>query len=259
MTTTKVKEFIIRISENLEKDYKASPGKPWLTLAGTTILVTFLGMYYLWVYFDQYQMIGFAALEVNDAYTLLFNNLMPMIYVALILSFFLLILVPGIIKNKLRSTTGDESSGEVPTQEESIGLSNMAVIIIVLMIHAGFYVMLQVYEFGALPSIVFLTGTALASYLYLKIGDRVGIAMAVLMCFFYAHVRAIRDVKANEKNKPKVNLVLSSSKDPILTESNKCRYIIYNTSSFYYIKDSCEKKIYAYSPSTGECKSKSLK
>lgn len=47
MTATKIKNFIIRISENLEKDYKSSPGKPWLTLAGTTILVTFLGMYYL--------------------------------------------------------------------------------------------------------------------------------------------------------------------------------------------------------------------
>jgi len=259
MATIKIKEFIIKISENLEKDYRSSPGKPWLTLAGTTILVTFLGMYYLWVYFDQYQMIGFAALEVNDGYTLLFNNLMPMIYVALILSFFLLILVPGIIKNKLRNSTRDESSGEATIQEESMGLSNMAVIIIVLIIHSGLYVMLQVYEFGALPTIVFLVGTALASYLYLKIADRAGIALAVLMCFFYAHVRAIRDVKLNEKIKPKINLVLGSSKDPILTEGNKCRYIIYNTSSFYYIKDSCEKKIYAFSTSNGEWKSKTVK
>ncbi|MBV8328287.1 hypothetical protein [Chryseobacterium sp.] len=259
MTATKIKEFIISISENLEKEYKTSPGKPWLTLAGSTILVTFLGMFYLWVYFDQYQMIGFAALEVNDAYSLLFNNLMPMIYVALILSFFLLILVPGIIKNNLRNTTGAKLSGEVIGQEGSMGLSNMAVIIIILIIHAGLYVLLQVYEFGALPTIVFLSGAALASYLYLKIANRAGIALAVLMCFFYAHVRAIRDVKLNEKIKPKVNLVLSSLKDPILTERNRCRYIIYNTSSFYYIKDSCEKKIYAFSTSTGEWKSKTVK
>lgn len=204
-------------------------------------------------------MIGFAALEVNDGYTLLFNNLMPMIYVALILSFFLLVLVPGIIKNKLSNNTGDEPYGEAVGQEESIGLSNMAVIIIVFLIHAGLYVLLQVYKFGVLPSIVLLTGTALASYLYLKIANRAGIALAVLMCFFYAHVRAVRDVELNEKTKPRINLVLSSSKDPIVSESNRCRYIIYNTSSFYYIKDSCENKIYGYSPSTGEWKSKTLK
>lgn len=259
MTVRELKELIIRTSENLDKEYKSAPGKPWLTLAGVTILLTFLGMYYLWVYFDSYHMIGFAEWDINDAYTLLFNNLMPMIYLALILSFFLLILIPGIIKNKRRGAISNDSN-EIQIVVDSAGLSNMAIIIIVLLIHVGLYVLLQVYNFGLIATCIFLGGTALASYLYLQVSPKVGVALAVLMAFFYANIRANKDVQLNEKIRPRFNVTLSGySKAPIVNEDNSCRYIIYNTANFYYIKDNCQKKIYAFSISGNQWKSMSVK
>ena len=260
MSIREFKEVIIKLNENLEREYKSAPGKPWLTLAGVTILFTFLGMYYLWVYFDNYHMIGFATWTVNDAYTLLFNNLMPMIYLTIVLSFFLLVLIPGIIKYKRQTQTAAENLSEPPQIGDSLGLSNMSIIIFVLLIHVGLYILLQVYAFGPMATFVFLGGTALASYLYLKISPKVGVGVAVLMTFFYASVRANRDVQLNEKIRPRINLTLSAhSKDPILTQDDTCKYIIYSTDGFYYIKDDCEKKIYAFSISGDELKSMSVK
>lgn len=80
------------------------------------------------------------------------------------------------------------------------------------------------------------------------------------MTFFYASVRANRDVQLNEKICPRINLTLNAhSKDTILTQEDTCRYIIYSTDGFYYIKDDCEKKIYAFSISGDELKSMSFK
>lgn len=74
-----------------------------------------------------------------------------------------------------------------------------------------------------MATFVFLDGTALARYIF-KISPKVGVIAAVLMTFFYANVRANRDVQLNEKICPRINLTLSAhSKDRILTQEDTCR------------------------------------
>lgn len=61
------------------------------------------------------------------------------------------------------------------------------------------------------------------------------------------------DAKEVNRKKVRYNIFLKNySETPILTESDQCRYLIYKTTDQYFIRDTCEKRVFIYTISTGD-------
>ncbi|KPH13387.1 hypothetical protein [Chryseobacterium sp. ERMR1:04] len=246
------KERINRLVGKLNESYKPTEEKPLVKIAELTLILPALGLFYLWQFFSQYGIHYFIYFDLKDAIAVLYENLMPIIYISVILSLTITILIPDMLSKKSSENVGEESSAETIAGHRK-GLSKLAVIIIVIIVLIGFYVLLQTYQFQKLLTFIFLTFVALSCYLYLFVHKNLGFGVAILLGFMYMITAAKKDAKHNTILKPRFNIVLKNHADtPILTEDDKCRYFIYKTSNYYFIKDDCKKLIYAYSVSTGE-------
>ncbi len=200
--------------------------------------------------------------EIKDSLAVLYENLMPIIYISTVLSLMLAMMVPIILQSMPKQSEGATTSETTPrrrTLNRHKGkrpISKFTVYVTFITVLCGLFVLLRVYHFDLKIILVFLVLGAVASYIYLFESRDLGFGLAVLFAFFYAEVRANIDAKNAMATKPTMDIVLKSYSDiPIMREGERCRYILYKTSNYYFIKDPCKKRIEVYSTSTGEMNS----
>lgn len=244
MNYRRIWEQVQSWAEKLNDSYQPVEEKPLLKIAELAVFLPALGLFYLWSYFNKYGIHYYLYFDLKDAVAVLYEKLMPIIYICVLLSLLITILIPGIIKrSKVQDAEGENKKG----------FSVFGVLFTVAISLIGFYVLLEVYEFTVWAILIFLVSAALSSYLYLFVHRNVGSGVAIVLAFIFALNIADKDAKNNMKVKPKFEIVLKNHSDiPILTEGDKSKYLIYKTSNFYFIKDDSAKVISAYSTATGE-------
>ncbi|MCT2561854.1 hypothetical protein [Chryseobacterium herbae] len=196
--------------------------------------------------------------ELKDSLAVLYENLMPIIYICTVLSLMLTIMVPIILYGKTKRRENDETlNGKIaPSEKKEKQISRFTVYVTVIAVLIGLTVLLRAYHFDLLIILIFLVLGSVASYVYLFESRNLGFGLAILFAFLYAEVRATLDAKHRMNLKPTMDIVLKSYSDqPIMREGEKDRYILYKTSNYYFIKDLRKKRIEVYSISTGEMNS----
>ncbi|WP_159476485.1 hypothetical protein [Chryseobacterium sp. 18068] len=248
-----MKEKIRNWVEDLNASYQPTEDKSLVKIAELVLILPALGLFYIWEYFNNYKIEYYLYFEFEDSLAVLYQNLMPVIYVGVILSLLLTMLLPYIVKVKYNDCTTDTQITGSQSAVQKKGFPNFLVICVISIALTGFYVLLQAYQFTLVSIVIFLGFAALASYLYLFVHKNIGFGVAILLVFMYAEKRANIDAQFNLTNKPTLNIVLKQHADyPILTEGDKFRYLIYKSSNYYFIKNEQEKRIYVYSISTEE-------
>ncbi len=252
------KENIKKYIKKLNESYQPTEEKPLLKIAELALILPALGLFYLWEYFNKYGIHYYLYFDLKDSLAVLYENLMPVIYISVILSMLLTLLIPNLIKNK--NNAMESQSVETADTRQKKKFSKLAVIFTIVIALSGFCVLLNVYQFGLLAIVIFLVFAALSSYLYLFSNKNLGFGVAIILAFIYSLNIANKDAKYNMAEKPRLNILLKNHSDiPILTELDTCRYLIYKTSNYYFIKDDCKKMIFTYSISTGEMTSFTVK
>jgi hypothetical protein len=256
-----IKNGIRNQIKDLNKSYEPIHQKPLMQIAELTLVLPALGMYYVWEYFNNYHIEYYLYFDLKDGLSILYQNLMPIIFTGTMLSLVLAIFVPDIIRKKNGSNeTAHVVSQPTVNEQQQKGVSNFTVLCMVLIALVGFYVLLRAYEFDILTIIVFLVVVVLVSWLYLFIHKNIGFGATIILAFIFTMAVADKNAKYNKETKPRLNIVLKNhSETPVLTENDKCKYLIYKTSNYYFIQDDCKKMIYSYSISTGEMTSFSIK
>lgn len=151
--------------------------------------------------------------------------------------------------NGEQRTNGTDQASAVPQS----GVPNYVMVSIVMIGLIGFGVLLNVYEFSFWEIVFFILVALGAGILYLFRHKKAGFGAIVVLAVIYTTSIANKNARYNQLTKPKINIVLKShSETPILTEEAKDRYLIYKSSSYYFIKDEKNKMILIYSTSTGE-------
>lgn len=248
------REHVVDFLKKLDATYKPSEEKPLVKVAEAALFLPALGLFYLWEYFNKFNIRYFLYFDLKDALEVLYSSLMPIIFIGAVFSFMLGMLVPEILKRikdngdqAIDSGDGEEISRRVSA------LSNFSAIVITVAILTGFYVLMQLYHFEITAKIVLLIVAAVAAYLHLKGYRNLGFIVVVVLFITYAAVRARTDAEQTKKEKPSYNVFLKNHSDvPILSEGIKSRYLIYKTSNYYFIKDINQKMIFIYSISNNE-------
>ncbi|MDR2271252.1 MAG: hypothetical protein LBF27_10140 [Sphingobacterium sp.] len=254
MISENLRKKIRKVDSDLNSAYKPIAGKPLLQIASLTFIATLLGLFYIWEYLNMFKVDYFEYFEVKDSFKILYQNAMPIIYVGSLLSLFLWILVPAILKNK--NVQPDDQQVEEQTDPKAIkGITNAAVIITVILGLCGFWVLLSAYKFELLQTIILLVFATAACYLYFKGPKNLGVVAAIIIAFLYAEVRARKDAELTMKLKPRKDITLSGQQKPILKKEDTTRYQIFRTSGYYFIKDDLQKMIFVYSRTNGEMNS----
>lgn len=239
--------------DNLNASYQPTEDKPLVKIAELVLILPALGLFYIWEYFNNYNIEYYLYFDLKDSLAVLYQNLMPVIYVGVILSLLLTMLIPYIVKVKYKNNTANTQIGSSQAEVLNKGFSNFEVTCVVLVALSGFYVLLEAYQFTLTTIIIFLGFAALSIYLYLFVHKNIGFGVAILLAFLYAEKRANTDAKFNITNKPTLNIVLKQhSEQPILAEGDEFRYLIYKSSNYYFIKNEQEQRIYVYSATTQE-------
>lgn len=254
MISENLREKIRKVDSDLNSTYKPSISKPLLEIVSLTFIATLLGLFYIWEYLNRFKFDYFDYFEVKDSFTILYQNAMPIIYIGSLLSLFLWILVPDILKKKTIQVDDQEEEGQ-SDQKVIKGITNAAVIITVLLGLCGFWVLLLAYKFELLPTIIFLVFAAAACYLYFKGPKNLGVVAAIIIAFLYAEVRARKDAEQTMKLKPRKDITLGGQQEPILKKEDTTRYEIFRTNGYYFIKDDRKKMIFVYSRTNGEMNS----
>jgi len=72
--------------QQLNESYQPTDEKPLIKIAEMVLTLPALGLFYLWEYFDRYHIDYFLFFDLKDSLTVLYKNLMPVIYVGSLLS-----------------------------------------------------------------------------------------------------------------------------------------------------------------------------
>lgn len=249
------KEKIQALFEKLNASYKPSEEKPWVKIAEAVLFLPALGLFYLWEFFDKFNINYFDYFELKDSLEVLYNSLMPIILIGVILSIMLGVLVPDIIKRKDKNhTPQDGDADEVATGiRTGTTISNLFAILLAVVILFGFFILMKAYQFEIKEIIILLCTAAVACFFYLKGLRNLGFIIVLILAVLFAIVRANTDAKITVKERLTQNILLKSHSDePVLLEGDKCRYRIYKNSNYYFIKDDCRNKIFIYSISNNE-------
>ena len=70
-----------------------------------------LSLFYIWAYFIKYGIYYYLYFDVKDAIAVIYEKLMPVIYICVILSMLLTILTPAFIRKKNRTNADRERKG----------------------------------------------------------------------------------------------------------------------------------------------------
>ncbi|MGE8431496.1 hypothetical protein [Chryseobacterium joostei] len=250
-----LKMRIGKIAAYLEKSYQPPEEKPFVKVAELVVILPALGFFYIWEFFNRCQMPYFLYFEVKDALAVLYENLMPIIYIATLLSLMLALITPLILKKKPRPLDNEVNSQDPAVRESALEgrISMFTMIVTFLTVLAGLYVLLSAYNFEwKILTILLLFGGAVG-YIYLFESRNLGFGLIILLAFLYAEVKGNADARQRMLNKPKIEITLKGYSDkPVLDEGEDCRYFLYKTSNYYFIKDSCKRRIEVYSTSGQE-------
>lgn len=239
--------------EKLNASYEPTDEKPLIKIAELAVILPALGLFYLWEYFDKFKIDYFLFFDLKDAISVLYQNLMPVIYVGTLLTLALPVLLPSLIKKYKENREGEQQVTDQADKKLQIQLSNFTIFLLVCLILVGAYVIMDVYKFELLTIVIFLIFAGISIYLYLYPSKNIGLGAVIICAFLYAEVKATRDAKSAMDKKAKFNIVLSGqSQVPILKENDRCRYLMYKSSNYYFIKDDCRKIVYVYSIAGGE-------
>jgi hypothetical protein len=239
---------------HLDKSYQPPEDKPFIKIAELVIILPALGFFYIWEYFNRCNMPYFMYFDLKDSLSVLYENLMPIIYIATILSLMLTMMIPMLLQGR-KAAEGD--NGRIADEgKKKRYISRFTIYVTAITVLFGLGVLLKSNQFNLYILILFVVVGIFASYVYLFESRNFGFALAVLFAFLYAEVRANLDAKQTMARKPTMDIVLKSYSDkPIMSEGEKCRYLLYKSSNYYFIKDHCKKQIEVYSTSTGEMNS----
>lgn len=248
-----IKNRIRKCTEWFKQPYEPINEKPLIQIAELALVLPALGIYYVWEYFNKYGIDYYMYFDLKDGLAILYQNLMPIIYIGTMLSLTLPIFIPNIIKkrtNGIERTNGTEQVSGSPQQN---GIPNYVIAGIVMIGLIGFGVLLNVYQFSFSEIVFFILLAVGASALYLFRHKKAGFGAIVVLAVIYTTSIANKNAKYNQRTKPRINIVLKShSETPILTEDAKDKYLIYKSSNYYFIKDEEKKMILIYATSTGE-------
>ncbi|MDR6546752.1 hypothetical protein J2810_002812 [Chryseobacterium rhizosphaerae] len=240
------------MQRSLDSRYKPTKDKLLLKVAGVTALVGGLIQYYLWDYFQRINVEYSSYFDANDAIAMLNKIVAPLIYVTRIMTLYSFSLIPVVVKKRNTAETESEQLNEDQSDQSWMGLSNAAVIILVLLITGIFYVFLDVYEFDFQMNVAVLILTIASCISFLYWSKNWGTLFAIVTAFVFTSAKAKKDVASVIQKKEKSYLMVRNySVLPVLTEDSKYRYLIGETTNYKFIKDECENKIYSYSESTG--------
>lgn len=257
----KAKNWLRNSAGILNQPYKPIKEKPIAVLTTTGVLYT-LGAFYLWSFFREYNIDYFLYFDLKDSIGILYEKMMYIVFISILLAPILLVLlstlfVPGNKKNEnnyYRYTYNYNNYKSIKDAEKSM-FSNLAIIVILACILCGIWIFLSLFEFAPEFATLFLILEAVSAYIYFRKSVNLGLLMFLAMAFILVENLGIVDAKHSmeRKSKRKINIVLKNHSDiPILTENDRCKYLINKTSNYYFIKDECRHLILIYSISTGE-------
>ncbi|WP_185290094.1 hypothetical protein [Chryseobacterium lactis] len=246
----------------LNKPYKPVKEKPIAVLTTTGVLYT-LGAFYLWSFFGEYNIDYFLYFDLKDSIFVLYEKMMLIVFISIILAPVLLILLSTFLvpnyksnnKNNYYKYTYNYNNYNSIKDIEKNKFSNLSIFVILACLLGGVWIFLSLFEFSPKYAICFLILAAGSAYVYLYRSVNLGLllllALTFLLVFGLGRIDAQHNMKS--KNKRKINIVLKNHSDlPILTENDRCKYLINKTSNYYFIKDECRHLILTYSISTGE-------
>ncbi|WP_223560446.1 hypothetical protein [Chryseobacterium lathyri] len=236
----KINQWLRNTSVMLNKPYKPVNNPPFAILITTGVIYT-LGLFYLWAFFDFYNIRYFLYFDLKDSLAVLYEKLMLIVFISIVISPFLIILHPKLTGTKKRNSKAKSK------------FSNLSIALVMLIFLGVILVFLQVYEFAYIFIILFLVMAAGSGYVYLYEYPSLGICMLLSVLFLFVFSVAKIEAKHATKAKLKTNIVLKShSEVPILRENDSCKYLIFKTSNYYFIKDDCRHLIITYNASSGE-------
>ncbi|WP_353151523.1 hypothetical protein [Chryseobacterium sp.] len=230
-------------SAYLNKSYKPTNDKPMVKIAELAFILPALGLFYIWEYFSRFGIEYYDYFDLKDSLAVLYQNLMPVIYIGTMFSMFFTILLPDVLKRMNKGRT------EAQTDEISEnGFSNLTVILTVLLALFGFFILLKAHHLSLATIIILLVLAIFTGYFYLFVHKNIGYGFAIMLAFLYAEVRSGLDAKYTIEHKRTENIYLKQHSDSaLLTEGDQCRYIIYKSSNYYFLRDDCKKMTYVYS------------
>lgn len=242
-----------KVVEFLHAPYEPINEKPLIQIAELALILPALGMYYVWEYFNRYGIDYYMYFDLKDGLAILYQNLMPIIYMGTMLSLALPIFIPGFIKGRTSEVNHTSGSGQSTDAPQQNGTPNYVIVGIVMIGLTGFGIMLDLYGFSFREIVFFILLAIGASGLYLFRHKKAGFGAITVLAVIYTTAIANKNATYNQLTKPKINIVLKShSETPILTEDDKDKYLIYKSSNYYFIKDERKKMIFIYATSTGE-------
>ncbi|WP_312296852.1 hypothetical protein [Chryseobacterium sp.] len=254
-----MKNWLRNSAGKLNKPYKPIKEKPIAILTTTGVLYT-LGSFYLWGFFEVYGIHYFLYFDLKDSIAVLYENMMPIIFISILLVPILIILLPGFFvpdnksnKNNYYRYTYNYNNCNSTEDTERSRFSNLSIIVILAAISCGIWMFLSLYKIAPIYGIFFLFLGAVSAYYYLYKSPKLGFLMLLAITFLLVYSLGKVRAKDSQNRKERINIVLKDhSEIPILTENDKCKYLINKTANYYFIKDECRHLILTYSISTGE-------
>lgn len=235
----KLKEQFVTIADKLNSAYEPVDEKPLIKIAELTVVFTTMGFFYIWLYLQEFGINYFYYFNISDSIEVLYNKLMPIIFISVILSPLMAIILPDLFKKSTEKR-----------------ITVISVVILIIFIISVFYILFSVYKFSLLQKAIFLFLIGFTSIIYLFKQQHLGLIMLIIVGFIYIFAVAHLDAKLAKEEKLKYNSTPNEYiKVPLLLEGNNCRYLIYRTQNYTFVKDDCNNLIYVQSRTTGEIES----
>lgn len=234
-----IKQKIKYFFTKLNNSYEPVNEKPVVKIAELTIVLPMMGLFYLWTYFDVFDMNYFFFFDIKDSISVLYGKLMPIILIGIMLSPCLGFLIPDLFT------------------KEKKGITMFSVIYILFVLIGGLWVIFNVYKFSLVITIIFLVLITFYCIIYfffrLDKFKNLKFWIFVVIGFMYAFASGRNDAEQSAKTMAKYSIIIKNhSEEPLLTENNKCMYFIYKTSDHYFLRDKCKNLINVYSISNDE-------
>lgn len=257
----RMKSWLRNSAGILNKPYEPVKEKPIAVFTTTGVLYT-LGAFYLWSYFREYDIDYFFYFDLKDSIAVLYDKMMLIAFISILLAPGLVIIFSTFLTPNSKSNTNNyykytynyNNYNSIKAKRNN-KLSNLSIIVIVAFILCGVWIFLSLFEFSPKYAAGFLILGAASAYIYLYRSVNLGLLMllATIFLLVFGLGRIDAQHSMQRKSKRKINIVLKHhSEIPILTENDRCKYLINKTSNYYFIKDECRHLISIYNISTGE-------
>lgn len=234
-----IHEKFSQIETKLNQSYN-NPNKSriFIDLAKLTILLPVFGIFYLWVLFDAFGISYFESFDITDSFSVLYQKLMHPILIILAFSTVLLFIAyPILFMGKEKRKT----------------LSILFVLILLVFGIMSLWLLCNLNKFPLIITIIVIVFATIGALAYLFLHRNYGVLILISLVFWYLFINAQFDAKNIIQLRPSYTIKLKEHNElPILQINDRDRYLIYKTSTYYFIKNSKENLIYKYSITNGE-------